>query len=192
MSEPEPQSGTAEYRDIDETLLDEMADLDVNRSTRGARGDAFFCNPANWEFMRALVRRLRRRDMLRMVALQDRNRMLPFELSFHYDRRNFAYQASFDKALSNLGLGNLAYIESVRRAIEQDSKEYDFLVGDDDYKQKWCRHWRRARSLRAYRPSLSTMPAQAYHRWVKPIRRRLGESRLAKAVPARIRRRLDL
>lgn len=180
------------YRDLDDALLDDLADLDTRRSARGAAQRAFFGDPANLQFMRALARRAAGQDLWRISALRPADRVLAYDISFQYRGRRLSYQTAFDRELVAYSAGNLALIEALRQAIDERAAEFDFLAGDEGYKENWCRDARQCRWVLAFRGTLRSRQAYAYHRWVKPLRSRLAAGPLGSLIPRGLRDRLDI
>lgn len=180
------------HRQMDEPLLRHMAELDTQRSLRGAQERAFFGDEANLEFMRSLARRLAGQDDWRITALWSQDRLLAYDLSFQHLGCRLSYQTAFDKALVAYGVGNLTLIEAIGGAIADGCREFDFLAGDEGYKENWCNDARRCRWVLAFSGSPRSRGAYGYQRWLKPLRARLGRGRLAALVPRRIRDRFDV
>lgn len=180
------------HRELDESLLKEMVELDTGRSLRGAQERAFFGEAANLDFVRSLMRRQAGQDFWRVTALWAGDRLLAYDLSFQHLGRRLSYQTAFDRSLVGFGAGNLTLIEAIGAAIAEGCREFDFLAGDEGYKENWCHDARRCRWVLAFSGSPRSQGAYAYQRWLKPLRARMGQGRLGALVPRRLRDRFDV
>ena len=180
------------HRRLDDSLLEAMADLDVNRSVRGADDRAFFGDPDNLSFFRGLARRSEGHDPWRITALQDGDRLLAYDMSFQHLGRRLSYQTAYDVSLAAYGVGNLALVEAIGGAIAEGCREFDFMAGDEGYKENWCRDGRRCRWLLAFSGTARSRLAWSYERHVKPLRTRLAGGPVARLVPRSLRDRLDV
>lgn len=178
--------------EMDEATLDAIVDLDCRRTYRAQKGQAFFLDPANRAFIEELARLRPDPDFWHLTILANDAQVLCFELSFDIQGRRMSYQTAFDLSLASYGAGNLALIEALRHAWHDGCREFDFLAGDEAYKAKWCRDNRQTWRLGAYRNTPVGRSAHLYHRYVKPMRRKLAAGPLAAIVPEAIREKLDI
>lgn len=91
----------------------------------------------------------------------------------------YYYQAGFDPEKGSVSPGTLLVAASIRRAIEEGKRSFDFMRGDEDYK----RRWKPQRELRNFR-------------FIQPgngVRGRLGSSwnEFGSRVESRVRARLE-
>jgi hypothetical protein len=56
---------------------------------------------------------------------------------FTYLDRTCYYQGGFEPTLARLSLGTVLTALSIRRAIEENRSQFDFLRGDEPYKERW-------------------------------------------------------
>lgn len=177
---------------IDRDLLDEMEELDCFLSLRGKENRCFFQVPLNKVFLRTLGRELRGRDHLRLITLRIDGALKAYDLLYVYRDKMLAYQGAFDDALRSESIGTLTFLQTLEYAIDSGFREYDFLSGEEEYKSEWADEARVNRRLMVYSGSLRSRIVCFYHRFIKPMRRRLGRVRsLRELVPERIRRKID-
>jgi CelD/BcsL family acetyltransferase involved in cellulose biosynthesis len=77
-------------------------------------------------------------------------------LTFHYGDSALYYQAGWDPAadLSSLSPGVVLMAHSIRHAIDSGLRYYEFLRGDEQYKSRWTKTYRKTVSfLLARRPA---------------------------------------
>jgi CelD/BcsL family acetyltransferase involved in cellulose biosynthesis len=67
---------------------------------------------------------------------------------FAYRDRTCYYQGGFEPTLAKLSLGSVLTAASIRRAIDEDRSELDFLRGDEPYKERWTQGQARLNSRR--------------------------------------------
>ena len=56
---------------------------------------------------------------------------------FAYGDRTCYYQGGFEPTLARLSLGSVLTVSAIRRSIEEGRDEFDFLRGDEPYKERW-------------------------------------------------------
>ena len=173
-------------------LIDEMAELDKRRSFRGEQGFCFFCRSMSRGFFMAVAARLPA-DLVRISTARMEGRLVAYNVAFDFDGRLLSYQTAYDQEYQRESLGNHALLELIRWGFEHGYREYDFLAGEEGYKSKWADTLRQARRLHAYRKDWRSDLLYTYHRWVKPVRRRLARlRRLRRIVPEKLRAKIDI
>ena len=53
------------------------------------------------------------------------------------DRTTYYYQAGFDPNNGSISPGTFLVAHTIRKAIEEGSKHFDFMRGDEPYKRRW-------------------------------------------------------
>lgn len=108
-----------------------------------------FADPALVEFHRAFARDALRRDALRLYHLRIGGE---FAAAFHCFRdgpRVSYYNAGFDQRWSKYSVGMLILAHAIEPSIAEGATEFDFLQGEEAYKERWmtgCREDVRARA----------------------------------------------
>lgn len=108
-----------------------------------------FADPRLVEFHRAFARDALRRDALRLYHLRIGGE---FAAAFHCFRdgpRVSYYNAGFDQRWSKHSVGMLILAHAIERSIAEGATEFDFLQGEEAYKERWmtgCREDVRARA----------------------------------------------
>lgn len=73
---------------------------------------------------------------------------------FRYAKRFHYFQAGFDPAFAEHGVGLAIMGHAIRASIARGIVEFDYLRGDEDYKKRWTDKARSTRTLVFARPSL--------------------------------------
>lgn len=73
---------------------------------------------------------------------------------FRHSGRFLYYQAGFDPAFAEHGVGLAIMGHAIRRSIEAGLTEFDYLRGDEDYKRRWTDLARHTKTLVLARPNL--------------------------------------
>jgi CelD/BcsL family acetyltransferase involved in cellulose biosynthesis len=119
--------------------------------------------PANAELMRSLFRS----GTLEHSSLRADGRLLAGIALVRQAGRVYYWLPSYDTELAALTPGNLTLLRSIRHAYDSGEREYDFMIGDEDYK------WFFATDVRVVGP-VGTMPVvRRARRLVGTARRRL-------------------
>lgn len=77
------------------------------------------------------------RGWLRLHRLCDGEKTLAALMAFHHNGRAYYYQSGWDPAIAKLSPGSLCVARAVRTAIAEGMTLFDFLRGDEAYKQRW-------------------------------------------------------
>lgn len=118
-------------------------------------------------------------DLLRLSVLEKDGTQGGALYAMRAGSGTFFYQSGFDPAAKALSPGTVLVAAAIRRAYEDGCADFDFLRGDEPYKQRW-------------KPQLSLANYRIMHRragW----RGQAGEhlNRLGFGVETRVRRRLE-
>jgi len=171
-------SGRLEYRVLQtksefEPMFAEL--MRLNRLRREAVGDrATFDDPQVTAFHRAAVAGLLERGQAHLSVLCLDGRPAAAEYLLKDQDRYYAYQSGFDPAAAEHSPGTLSLAMSLRHAIENGAKEFDFLRGDEPYKASWGAVRRPAITLRIRKRSLGGLLGHVTDnakRWLKQAAR---------------------
>ena len=136
--------------------LDELFRL---HHTRWEGDSEAFPDPKVEDFHRVSGRLLAERGFGRLALLHLGGR--PVAAGYGFLRRNrFAYyQAGLDPEWRKRSAGMVVMVELMRHAFEAGAGEFDFLRGNEGYKDTWATDVRRTVSLRARRATRSALRA---------------------------------
>ncbi len=135
------ESGRAKLlRAVDPASLERGFDIfiDLHQKRREMLGQpGCFASPRFEAFHRDLARRLLDAGRLRLLWLELEGRPLAVEYSFVGGDTVYYYQGGFEPQLAELCPGTLMLAASLKLAIEEGFRHYDFLRGDEPYKTTW-------------------------------------------------------
>ena len=140
----------AELPDVLETLVQ------LHQHRRQALGEpGSFASRRFESFHRQVMPELLRRGQLHLHWLELDGRPAAVEYQLGGGGVIYAYQAGMDPDVSEHSPGRLASLAAVRRAIRQGYRAFDFLRGDEPYKEHWRARRRETVEIRvaARRPS---------------------------------------
>ena len=120
-------------------------------SERGG-SDAFHL-PALTAFHREFSQIALKRGWLRLYVLRLDEKPAAFLYGFHYGRKFYFYQSSFDATYAKHSPGLITMGLAIRSAIEEGAEEYDLLHGDESYKSHWSLDKRDLVRLELYPPN---------------------------------------
>jgi CelD/BcsL family acetyltransferase involved in cellulose biosynthesis len=87
--------------------------------------------------LRAWAEAAHRRGWLRLNLLEAEGEIVAAVLAWRVGRSYATYQGGFDPAWSGSSVGTVLEGMTIRRAIEEGASEYDFLLGEEDYKRRF-------------------------------------------------------
>ncbi len=99
-------------------------------------------------FLGDVCARFRRRGWLRLQALQVAGNAIALSLNFAFGGKVYGYLSGFDRTWTRHGIGTVLMRDVVRSAVAEGYREYEFLRGSEDYKQRWTWRQRRVSRLR--------------------------------------------
>ena len=110
-----------------------------------------FAEPEQRDFYRRLVPALLANDWLRfgIVALDERP--IAYHFGFEYANRFIWYKPTFEASLVKKSPGEVLLRFLLEDAMSRGLAEFDFTVGDEDFKYRFANLVRETRRLRVYR-----------------------------------------
>ena len=108
--------------------------LDLFRSNR--QDKAAFMTEQKASFFQALAEAAAEENMLRLCLLYFEGRPVSAAMCFDYGSSAFLYNSGYNARFSELNVGLLCKVLSIRDSIERGRRSYDFLKGDEIYKQR--------------------------------------------------------
>lgn len=177
---------------VDDQLLDQMEELDSTRSKRSETGSIFLLNKLNKIFLKQLVAKLQSSDMIKLFAFLSDGKLYSYWFTFKYDNKILGYQPAFDKDLNSYQIGTLTMLEGIKYTFDNGCREFDFLIGDDSYKNRWTENFRQNRSLLVYNRGIKSTLLYFYQTRIKPIRSKVKNYRLVQKLVPESLKKLDI
>lgn len=134
------ETGRAVLRTADESTLPHALEILVDlhqrrRHSLGQRG--CFSSPTFASFLREAAHRLLRSGRLDLHWVEIDGRPAAAEFQLVGDGIVYAYQAGVDPEMLEKEPGRIINVATLKRAIEQGRRGFDFLRGDEPYKAHW-------------------------------------------------------
>jgi len=120
-----------------ESAFDDLLLLHEARFAQRGRRSAFL-NPKVAEFHRAALKRLSEAGLARLYFLELQGKRIAALYGFSTGRTFFYYQSGADPAYSRFSVGILLISSVIQAAIRTGHVEFDFLRGNEPYKQLWA------------------------------------------------------
>lgn len=95
------------------------------------------------------------RGILSLFELKDKDKIVSSLLSYHIGGKRYYYISGYDLDYSKLSVGAVTLGLSIKRSIEVGDEAYDFLRGDEKYKEDWTSLKKRNMRLIASYPSIA-------------------------------------
>ena len=127
---------------------------------------SLFSNEVNRKFYRSLVKELSHLGMLRFCALELDGKPIAFHFGFELDRRFYYYKPTFDVGIREHSPGQVLLRFLLDAAITRELAEFDFTLGDEEYKYRFANTIRENFHVKVYRGRFSF--------WGRQTRTRLG------------------
>jgi CelD/BcsL family acetyltransferase involved in cellulose biosynthesis len=112
--------------------------VDLHQRRRKSLGEpGCFASRAFNNFHHELAQELLSAGQLRMSWVEFEGTPLAAEYHFVGGQSNYSYQSGIDPDRMNVSPGHLANLFSIRRAIDEGRRHFDFMRGDEPYKTFW-------------------------------------------------------
>ena len=117
--------------------------FDLHAQSRGQHGQAgAFARDGVCDFHRRVTRTLLAEGILRLHTLYVGERPIGAAYCMHWGKRAYFYQTGYDPEFAKYGPGAAIIAHAIRTAIEDGCEEFDFLRGDEAYKEQWTQQQR--------------------------------------------------
>jgi hypothetical protein len=107
------------------------------------------------EFIPSLCRLAARLGWLRLGLLNVEGQTIAAQLWFVVNGRALIYKIAYDQAHAALSAGAVLTADMIRRVIDGEGQEVDYLSGDDSYKRHWMSRRRERFGIIAFNPAPS-------------------------------------
>lgn len=138
-----------EVRDADPLRAD--AEMDVFFHLHDLRwsggAESSIADPGTRAFLRSFAVRAAARGWLRLRFLEVGGSPVAALLGWRVGGRFAFYQAGFDPSFAKRSVGMLLVALTIRQAITEGAAEFDFLLGDEDYKWRFASEKRTVRTI---------------------------------------------
>lgn len=96
-----------------------------------------FANPRFREFHLEVARRFAEKGWLNLCFLTLNDIPVSAIYAFKYQNKMFNYLTGFEPKYSDYRVGHLLFMYSIKDSIKNGLREFDFMRGDESYKQQW-------------------------------------------------------
>jgi len=172
--------------------MDRLADIE-RKSWKARAGNLKISTPLGREFYRRFCHYFAGRGQLDLWYAELDASPVAFLINIIYAGKCYHYNTCYEERYAYISPGLLLHAEAIGDAFARELREYDFLSGDEAYKDRWSSHRREIQHLAFYndRPtSLGAFLVLVWARWTfrrSQILRR-GRARLLSATRKLLRR----
>ncbi len=106
------------------------------RSWKGRAGTARFCSPAGQRTLRQALLELGTREEMELWLAFYQGEPIAYEINLLTPERIWLYQGAYEECHRKLGSGSILEFCSIRHAWEKGAREYDYLSGEEEYKEE--------------------------------------------------------
>ena len=176
----------------DDPIVDRLAEVEL-RSWKARDGNLKISTTVGREFYRRFCGYFAGRKQLDLWRADYDGGLIAYLVNICYGGKCYHYNASFDERYGQVSPGLLLHAEAIQEGFRLQLSEYDFLSGDEPYKDRWCSSKRPIHHLAFYSSNLRSRAAflaLVGARWVfrKSNTLRAARQRLL-ALSRRLRRR---
>ena len=132
-----------------------------------------FEDPQFFEFHKVVTRELFAKNQLRLSFLRIDGKPMTCEYQFVDGDTAYSYQSGFDPQYRSVGAGNISLMMAVKSAIDDGLSTFDFLRGNEKYKQSWKAEERKTVDIHIHQKTLTGSLEQAKlgtKDWLRSVR----------------------
>lgn len=96
-----------------------------------------FAKPVFREFHQDVAKSFAEKGWLNLSFLSLNDEPVSAIYAFRYRNKMFNYLTGFDPKYGDYHVGHLLFLYSIKKSIEEGLREFDFMRGDESYKQNW-------------------------------------------------------
>ena len=115
-------------------------------------------------FHYALSERLAKAGWLRISMLREGEKPIAAVYGFNFAGCFSYYQTGFDPQWEKYSVGATLLLEVIQKAYEEGCVEFDFLCGEEKYKDSWCRDTRSLLGAKIYNDTLPALLVRRFFR----------------------------
>jgi CelD/BcsL family acetyltransferase involved in cellulose biosynthesis len=146
--------GTVRFRRGSDDLENAMNTLfDLHAKRWAGKGSTIFSSERAREFHLEFARAAQEHDWLRLWFLDMDERPIAAWYGWSMGGRYLYYQAGFDPAWSHVSPGLLLLAHTIEAAFDEGASEYDMLLGNEPFKERFATDARERRTLVLVRPA---------------------------------------
>ena len=113
-----------------------------------------FSDPKFRDFHLNVARSFAEKGWLNLCFLTLNDEPVSAIYAFKYRNKMFNYLTGFDPKFSDYRVGHILFLYSIKNSIENGLREFDFMRGDESYKQQWNTLIRNNKEVRAIKKKI--------------------------------------
>ena len=153
------QAGVRQSREPDEVRRD-LQTLQALHSKRWHSHSRAFRTPEYVAFHALLAQEMLKTGGLRLFALASPTQTMAAVYCFFYEGHYYFYQAGWDPVFAAGRVGLVLMHEVIQEAIREQASTFDFLRGEEPYKDRWATTERRSDQVIYWASSRARMAAK--------------------------------
>jgi len=142
---------------------------------KGARGTAIASQRDTETFYAEIAHWAAARGWLRLAFLRLDGRPVAFHYSLEHDGIHYFIKGGHDPSFDSFSPGKVLTYEMLLRAFSAGLQSYEFLGGDDPWKQMWTNSYRERMLFQAFERSLLSSVEWTAFRYGRPLAQRLSK-----------------
>jgi CelD/BcsL family acetyltransferase involved in cellulose biosynthesis len=162
----------------EQTLNSDLSHFfDLHERRWQGRGQSALQTPGVRQFLRDFAASAQRRGWLRLRLLEVDGSPVAAFLGWRLGDVYAFYQSGFDPAWAKMSVGIVLMADTIRSAMEEGAAEFDMLLGNEPYKQRFTNGSRDVHTVIVTRATSPTRLLVAGESWVRRHGRGLGQRR---------------
>jgi CelD/BcsL family acetyltransferase involved in cellulose biosynthesis len=118
-------------------LVRDFAEVE-RRSWKEQEGTRKLTTEVGREFYRRFCEYFSAKDWLRIWTASADGSMIAYLVNFEFAGKTYYYNGAYDERVSDLSPGTVLHAAAIEDTFRRQLAEYDFLSGDEGYKDRWA------------------------------------------------------
>jgi CelD/BcsL family acetyltransferase involved in cellulose biosynthesis len=137
--------------EMNDEVFCRMMELEAQRV--GRKGEQVAWLNGYPHFSRSLIDSLSSHGALYVALMEAGNELVAYQVGFRCGRKMWLYDTAFNERYGSCSPGVILLTRVLEYAFEHGCEEYDFLLGDEEYKRRWATHLRQNEQIRVWSPA---------------------------------------
>jgi CelD/BcsL family acetyltransferase involved in cellulose biosynthesis len=126
------------YTEIGDVEKAMRAFFEIHQKRQKSEGrEGYFANSKNQQFHIEIAKSFAEKDFLALFFLTFNDEPVSSIYCYEYNDKLYAYLCGFDPEYAEYRPGYLIFKKAIEYGIDKGLKEFDFLRGPEEYKQRW-------------------------------------------------------
>ena len=160
---------SSKYEIDADTLYERLLDIN-NRQCAVKPSWNTFWNERNADFLKECITWTLEKNYLNLFTFEIDENIIAYRIGFYYNNIFYDWNTCFDPKYFGISSGKLLMVKIIEHIFDDGYEEFDFMRGNEWYKQKWATGSRKNLQICAYpisiRGKINYFAVNKFRRWL--------------------------